>query len=185
MRLFIVTGGIATGKSFVLNYMKKLGCSILQSDIVAKEIMYESWFKEKMNAIGIDMKNLKSAIEKNSKILDYIEELVHFKVQIRRRKWILNNALPIAIEIPLLFEKNLLYELQEFNPVVISTICSKRLQMRRIQKRKQSNELMKLILARQTSNEERVARSQCIIYTCLSKYVVKKQINKIFKAYNE
>ena len=35
MRLFIVTGGIATGKSFVLNY-EKLGCSILQSDIVAK-----------------------------------------------------------------------------------------------------------------------------------------------------
>lgn len=180
MTLFVITGGIASGKSFVLNFMKSIGCKTLSSDELAKEIMSREDFP---------IKNPRQTIEEDFTVLDQIETIVHKEIQLIRENWLQDNIkhnYHLAIEIPLFFEKNLAQKLHAYNPIIISTVCGLQRQIQRVKKRPQkpSNELLNFILNRQTNDAERVARSHFIIYT-YSKSVAKKQIRKILKIFHE
>jgi dephospho-CoA kinase len=181
-KVIIVTGGIASGKSFIIEILRKLGYPIMQSDKVVKKIMQEHWFLNKMKKIlGIGDIDLKKEIEMDSKVLDIIEEITYPKIKLIRQKFIetshQNNVLP-AIEIPLFFEKNISETLLEYEVKVISAICGKELQIMRVKERNQpmSDKLLNIVLSRQIEDEERLARSTFIVYTFLNKSVVKKQL---------
>lgn len=187
-KLLIITGGIASGKSFILNYLRKIGCPVMKSDDVAKDIMLSKDFlSELQNKIGYDLTNdeLRNLIAKEPDILQAVEEIVHPKIKLIRDDWLAASPagpLPPAIEIPLFFEKNIYKTLTDYEVVTITTICGKKEQIKRCKKRKQlSDEMIETLMSKQLSDEERVARSRFIIYTYSSKYVVKKQLNKILK----
>jgi dephospho-CoA kinase len=190
-KVLIITGGIATGKSFILNYMKKIGYPVMKSDEVAKEIMSSSEFLSEMQkkvgaAEQLTNHDLRQAIEKEPNILQLVEEIVYPQIKVIRDKWIaevIAKGFTPVIEIPLFFEKKIAATLSEYELITITTICGKREQIKRCKRRRKklSNEMIEAILARQLSDEERVARSRFIIYTYLSKSVVKKQLNKILK----
>ena len=42
MHIFALTGGIASGKSTVSNYMKGLGCPVIDADLIARQGEYET-----------------------------------------------------------------------------------------------------------------------------------------------
>lgn len=41
MHIFALTGGIASGKSTVSNYMKGLGCPVIDADLIARQGEYD------------------------------------------------------------------------------------------------------------------------------------------------
>ena len=42
MYIFGLTGGIASGKSTVSNYLQELGCPVIDADVIAREGKYTS-----------------------------------------------------------------------------------------------------------------------------------------------
>jgi dephospho-CoA kinase len=187
-KVIIVTGGIASGKSYIIKLMSDLGYKTIKSDEIARDIMNEVGFKNQLGKIiGKNQFDLKEEIEKNEYLLDTIEEIIYPHIDKIRRKFIgechEKNLIPV-IEIPLFFEKNIEDKLKDYYLIVISTICGKATQVARVAIRNKniSEKLLNIIISRQISDTERVARSNFVIYTLSKKFVVKKQLNKILKA---
>lgn len=190
-KVIIITGGIASGKSYILKIFKNLGYPIMQSDEIARNIMSESWFIDEIhNIVGKKDFNLKDEIEIRPEILDIVENLIYPKIQPIREDFIESShrkfLIPV-IEIPLFFEKNIRNTLKQYQLEVISTVCGQATQIHRAKNRNNaiSNRLLSIIMSRQTIDKDRVARSKFIIYTSFSETVVKKQLTEILKVINE
>ena len=186
-KVIIVTGGIASGKSFILEVMDQRGYPTMKSDKVAKDIMAESFFIDEMKSIlGKESFNLKEEIEKDPRVLDIVEKLVYPEIEPIRRKFIEEvhgkNLVPV-IEIPLFFEKNIGDTLHGYQLKVIGLVCGIDIQVSRAKDREKplSDNLFNLIISRQLTDKERVARSNFVIYTNFEKSVVKKQLMEILK----
>jgi len=185
-KVIVITGGIASGKSYIINILKDLGYPTMQSDNIANNIMQESWFLDKMkNILGREHLDIKQIIEDDSKVLDIIEGIIHPEIANFRQRFIddahSNNLLPI-IEIPLFFERNISKTLLQYQLYTISTICGRKLQIKRAKGRHKSisDKMLDIIFARQIDDKKRLAMSDFIIYTSLDKSVVKKQLITIF-----
>jgi dephospho-CoA kinase len=186
--IIVITGGISSGKSFVLNYIKKLGYAVLYTDLIAKEVMQSDYFlttlQQYLNSKYID---IKQEIINNPSLLPFIESIVHPEVEnIRHKKIqnILSKTSEVFIEIPLFFEKNLQNTFMQYGKlIVVSTICGLNKQIIRAKKRDTNltDEMLQIILSRQFNDRQRVAGSNIIIYTCKSKYNVKKTVQKLLK----
>ena len=189
-KVIIITGGIASGKSFILDLLQALNYPIMKSDEVAKDIMAKDWFIDKIcNILCKKDFILKDEIELEPNILDIVENIIYPKIEIIREKFIQDthrHSLIPVIEIPLFFEKNIIGKLEKYNLEVISTVCGKELQISRAKKRNNffSDRLLSIVISRQITDKERVARSKFIIYTSLNKTVVKKQLIEILKVIN-
>jgi dephospho-CoA kinase len=186
--LIIVTGGIGSGKSFVLNYIKKFGYSVLQTDLIAKEVMQSDYFLAALQKhLNLDHIDIKKEVIKNPILLDFIESIVHpevVRIRAERIKDILSTNSAVFIEVPLFFEKNLQRTFEQYgNLIIASTICGLNRQIIRAKKRDKNltDEILQMILSKQCNDEERVAGSDIIIYTCRSKYSVKKAVQKFLK----
>jgi dephospho-CoA kinase len=160
----------------------------MQSDKVVKAIMQQHCFLKKIKKVfGREDIDLKKEIERDSKVLDIIENITYPKIKIIRHKFIetshRNNVVP-AIEIPLFFEKNISETLLEYEVKIISAICGKELQIIRAKERNQpiSDGLLNIVLSRQIEDKERLARSTFIVYTFSNKGVVKKQLMGILNS---
>ena len=190
-KVIIITGGIASGKSFILELMREFCYPIMKSDEVARDIMSKDSFNQEMRKILNKEKfSLKEAIEDNEDVLTIVENITYPKIAEIRNKFIeeshKNSLIPV-IEIPLFFEKNIVETLIQYDLEVISVVCGQKLQITRAKKRNNSlsEKLLSIIISRQVSDKDRVARSKFIIYTSLNKTVVKKQLIKILKVINE
>ena len=116
-----ITGGIASGKSTVCNYIRTLGYPVIDSDAIARELsqkgnsLYDailsSFGVEYLDAKGeIDRHKLGSYIFKNSKARQHLNAITHPKIveEIQKKiKKCKENI--IFLDIPLLFEAKLLY----------------------------------------------------------------------------
>ena len=144
-----ITGGIATGKTTVLEQFKFCGLETHSSDLMVKDIYNNdksalSKIKKILPQVIINKKiNIKelSKIAFNDKnILKKLEGLIHPKLASKREKILrsgnINYKKTIVFEIPLLYEKNLS---NEFDFIVI-TRCCKQLQKKRALKRRNMNE---------------------------------------------
>ncbi len=189
-KVIIITGGIASGKSFILELLKELHYPIIKSDEVARDIMsQDSFHKEMSKILNKEKFDLKNLIEENEDILTIVENITYPTIAEIRNKFIEKShkkSLIPVIEIPLFFEKNIVDTLIQYDLEVISVVCGKELQMTRAKKRNNSlsDKLLRIIISRQINDKDRVARSKFIIYTSLHKTVVKKQLIKILKVIN-
>jgi dephospho-CoA kinase len=187
--LVVITGGIGSGKSFVMKYLESLGYYTIYTDKIAHEVISS---KEFLTAASnhlkrnITIKDIKSEIENNNQFLDFIEGFVHPVVQRIRDEMIegaLKNNNVVFVEIPLFFEKKLRDSLLKYGKVfVVSTICGIEEQILRAKRRNVnlSDKMLNLIISRQTSDDVRVAGSDFIIYTYGENRVI-KDINKLNK----
>jgi dephospho-CoA kinase len=186
-KVIVITGGIASGKSYIMKLMSDFGYPTIKSDDIARDIMKQEDFLSSIRQIlGKESFELKEEIESNEKLLDIIETMIYPHIDKIRREFIEEchgkNLVP-AIEIPLFFEKSIRDNLSDYDLVVISAICGKEVQMTRaaIRNKNISSKLLNIIISRQISDEERVARSNFVIYTLSKKSVVKKQLNEILR----
>ncbi|MFP4457361.1 MAG: dephospho-CoA kinase [Clostridia bacterium] len=114
-----ITGGIATGKSTVANYLIEKGLPVIDCDKLAKKALEKDTaaYKSVINKFGsdiklddakIDRKKLGHIVFNNKKKRKILERIVHEQVlrdvQSKIREYISDKKPLVFIDIPLLFE---------------------------------------------------------------------------------
>ena len=114
-KIIALTGGIGSGKSTVLNYIKELGYPVLSSDAIVSDLYKTAKVKRMLKKafptavkgvifLKIDRKELSRIVfndgEKHALLTSMITPLVHSEIFSRAKK--LNGL--VFVEVPLLFE---------------------------------------------------------------------------------
>ena len=164
-----LTGGIACGKSSVSQIFKKLGVSIIDLDVIAREVVIPDTkgLGELVSNFGNTILNSDKSLNREAlrqQLFDnpdnqkLIEEILHPKILEKMQTDIqkLNTHL-VVIEVPLLVEQNLsaLFD----RAIVVD--CSEKNQLKRLLKRENMDEkLAKTMIAAQTSRKQRLALNE-------------------------
>lgn len=137
---FVLTGGIASGKSTVSNMLKNDGFNIIDLDKIAHDILSTStkeieklFGKQYIKNNKIDRKALGDLIFKDKKAKQLLEDFIHpiIAQRVELEASILDSfKKPYIIDIPLFFEKKT-YDIK--NSILI--YASKDIQIDRLQKR--------------------------------------------------
>lgn len=146
MKLFGLTGGIASGKSTVAAKLRDLGAAIVNADILAREVVepdQPAW-QEIVEQFGasvlqadrtLDRQKLRKIIFDDPGARKRIEVIIHPRVRALAEQKIAEHqaagAEIIVYEVPLLFEGNIHHWLR---PVVL-VACDPRIQIERLQQR--------------------------------------------------
>ncbi len=167
-----ITGGVGCGKSTAVEIFKELGFRTLDSDDLVKEIylndqevkdaLREHFGKEVLAEGGeVDRSFLAKRVFGNSEERLWLENLVHPRVKLLRDKYIAGAPGEWwAVEIPLLFEKNLESEcdiiicLSARNDLQLSRSARKGLDLGDVESR----------IASQLSLEQKEKRADYVIY---------------------
>jgi len=173
-----LTGGIATGKSFVANEFAAFGATIVSADVIAKQISedggaaYEMLLKEFseffIESVGADVpirpqlnrKLLQKHIFENSKAKTKLEKNLHplIKQEIQNQIFRIKSGL-IILEVPLLFESR-------FNSLcdkTAATVCDKDIQLNRLIARDSIDKKLAEKIINTQSDPQVIAKKACYI----------------------
>jgi len=170
-----ITGGIATGKSTVTNYLKEKNLPIIDCDILAREALEKGTaaYKAVINKFGSEIKQKDAQIDR-SKLANIVfndedkrkdlERVVHEhvlrNVQSQLRGYISNKEPLVFIDIPLLFEVKWQFLVDEIWVIH----CNEQKQLDRMTKRDNlSIEEAKARLSAQINIEEKKDMGDVII----------------------
>lgn len=191
-----LTGGIASGKSFVVQYLNKIKIPTHESDKIIKSFYMKPSKKfinflikiklhEGINNKKIDKKFIRNEIFNDDKKRTKLEKYLHREVKINRKKFIKKNKNKkiIFLDIPLLFEKKLYSECD----YVCSTIAPLKIRLNRaLNRRGMTKKMFNLIVKKQISDKTRREKSNYIINTsktradtCVQVYNIIYDIKKI------
>jgi len=132
-----LTGGIGCGKTTVCHLFEELGITIIDADIVAREIVQpdEIALLEIVSAFGpdilsenreIDRKKLRELVFDHPEKLQQLEKITHPRIISSMRSQVSQATSPYCILcIPLLFEKNLRAEVDRVLVVDLPTDVQK------------------------------------------------------------
>ena len=166
-----LTGGMGSGKTFVLSCFREFGWNVVECDAIARdflehdpdvarsirEIFGGSVFR---NEGSIDRKALAAVVFQNSEKLLILEDILHPLVQ---REWIevLNSHpdKPGIVEIPLLFEKNL----EKLFKVSVCVTVSGPTQIERLARRGFTEAEARARIARQMPLDKKELRADYVI----------------------
>lgn len=148
MKLFGLTGGIASGKSTVAAILQRLGAAVINADELSREVMkpgQDAW-KEIVETFGsdilqkdqsLDRKKLRKIVFHNPQARKKLEAIVHPRVRSlaeqRIRELASAGSSIIVYEVPLLFEGQIHVWLR---PVVL-VACDPETQKQRLRQRDQ------------------------------------------------
>ena len=146
MKLVGLTGGIASGKSTVAKLLRRLGASIVDADVLAREVVapgHEGW-NEIVATFGravlqpdqtLDRQMLRTIIFNNPHARKQLEAIIHPRVRALAEQRIREHAAAgvelIVYEVPLLFEG----KIHEWLRPVILVACDVNVQRQRLQQR--------------------------------------------------
>ena len=161
-----LTGGIACGKSSVSQIFKKLGVSIIDLDVIAREVVIPDTkgLGELVSNFGNTILNSDKSLNREAlrqQLFDnpdnqkLIEEILHPKILEKMQTDIkkLNTQL-VIVEVPLLVEQNL----SNLFDRAIVVDCSEQNQLKRLLKRENMDgKLAKSMISTQASREQRLA----------------------------
>jgi len=112
-----LTGGIGCGKSTVLGFFEKMGCSVIDSDKICHELYVKKefantlitrWGEIIVREESIDRKKIADIVFKDNRELEWLNNIVHPEVFKHALRTIENSKQGIILfDIPLLFELNL------------------------------------------------------------------------------
>lgn len=141
-----LTGGIGTGKTTVATYLRRLGFSVVDADLIAKKVIQKGTdgYDEVIKQFGrdiltqesdIDRKKMADLVFKNANQLNKLESIIHPRVRNEV------NSIKVYLEeqghelafydVPLLYEKNMQ---NDFDGVLLVT-TNEDLRIKRIQER--------------------------------------------------
>ena len=184
-----LTGGIASGKSFVLKYLIKHKIPTHDSDSSVDDFykkpsykflkyLIKEGFEEAIKNKKIEKKIIRDLIFNNKSKKNKLEKYLHNEVKIERTKFIKNHKSKkiVCLDIPLLFEKKLQSECN----CICSTIAPTKIREKRALLRKNMNKKMfNLILQNQVSDKLRKEQSDYLIDTSGSKNKTCLQVDNI------
>ena len=184
-----LTGGIASGKSFVIKYLNELKIKTHESDLVVEKIYKKPTinFLKKIQDFGLEKAINKKKISKevvreiifnNKNIKEKLEKYIHSIVKKKREVFLKkNNSQRIVfLEIPLLFEKGLENECNYICPAISSIQIREK---RALKRPKMTKKIFKLIIKNQTTDLIRKKKSDFLINTSGDKNNTCLQIQSI------
>ncbi len=193
-----LTGGIASGKSTVSDYLNEKAFLIYDADEIAKKIFEkEEITKEIILNFGesilesgsknkIDRKKLKEIVFKNKDKLRVLNSIIHPKVydyfrEIRNKGGNFKSRSKdshIVFDVPLLFESGI----DKLCDKIILIVADSDTQIERIKMRDNiSEELAKKIISSQLSNDEKIKKSDYIIKNNGSLEQLLKKVDKFIE----
>lgn len=173
---FGLTGGIATGKSTVAGMLKELGCRIVDTDLIARDIVQpgQPAFLEIVEKFGevvldkngiLDRELLRKIIIDNPKKRELLNSITHPKIGLEVLRQVdkhrLNGSrMPIIVDVPLLFEAGW----HSLFPAIILVYVPVEAQIRRLMARDRlTREEAQRTLTFQMNIEEKKNRAHYII----------------------
>jgi len=164
-----LTGGIACGKSSVIQVFKKNAIAIIDLDVIAREVVEPNTqaLSELVAHFGngilnddqsLDREALRQQLFDNSENQKIIEEILHPKILEKMQMDIEKLNVPlVVVEVPLLVEQNL----SNLFDRAIVVDCDEQNQLKRLLNRKNMDEkLAKTMISAQASRKQRLALSK-------------------------
>jgi dephospho-CoA kinase len=188
-----LTGGIATGKSHVLDQFRRRGVSCLDADALAHGVMVpgteaaqaiaERFGPDILDADGaVDRNKLGSIVFADESARRDLEAIVHPAVyraiHAALRAFALVGGSPLAVvDVPLLYETG---HQSEFDRVIV-TACPVDVQLRRLVDRGLSEADARLRLAAQLPTGDKASRADFVIKTDGSYEETERQVEQIWR----
>ena len=184
-----LTGGMASGKTFISNYLKTLKIPIHESDLVV-ELLYKeknksfvkflnrSGFGEAITNKKINKTIIRNEIFKNKTKKHILEKYIHKEVSKSRNLFIKKNKKNniIFLDIPLLFEKNLI----NICDYICTAIAPKTIRRKRaLQRKNMTNKIFNQVIKNQTTDKERKKKSHYLVKTNGKKQKTYLQVDNI------
>ena len=164
-----LTGGIACGKSSVIQIFKKNAIAIIDLDVIAREVVEPNTqaLSELVAHFGNGILNddqtlnreaLRQVLFENNANQKIIEEILHPKILEKMQMDIEKLNVPlVVVEVPLLVEQNL----SNLFDRAIVVDCDEQNQLKRLLKRENIDEkLAKTMISAQASRKQRLALSK-------------------------
>lgn len=192
-----ITGGIATGKTTVLQMFSELGVETASADQIAREVLSrgEPAILEAIREFGsdivgpdgeIDRKKLGDRIFTNPELREKLNRIMHPRIIARieqivsefRGKWGEETDAVMAIEIPLLFECGL----ENMVDKVVVVAAEQDTVLNRLMSRDRlSMEAAKERVLAQTPLSEKIARADQVIWTDQDILNIKERVSRVFR----
>ncbi len=171
-----LTGGIGCGKSAVAALLEDAGFKIVDSDLIAREVVQpgEEGYEKVIDAFGNDILNSDRTIHRGrlGQIVfsdptrrDQLNSLLHPIIRKRWQArqhdhWEIFPGVPVVVVIPLLFEAGLEFEFDS----IACVACSKRIQGERLSARGLSREQVDQRITAQWPVERKMERAGLVIW---------------------
>ena len=193
MKIVGLTGGIASGKTTIINFLKKKKFIVHESDKVVKKLysspnkkflsyLKKNNFSTAINKKKINKKIVREEIFNNTQKRKKIESFIHNEVKKSRTSFLKTNkarkAQIVILDIPLLFEA----KLTKMCDYIILLHAPKKLRINRALKRRGMNKkILFKILKHQLNDTYKKDRSNFIIDTSKTKNYCFNKILKILE----
>ena len=187
-----ITGGIASGKSFISKYLKELKIPTHESDKIVGNLyknpkkdflifLKKNGFNNAVTGKQVVKKIISNEIFSNKHKKENLENFIHNKVKKNRDLFIKKNKKEeiVFLDIPLLFE-NKLEKICDFVCCAISPL--KKRKARAINRVGMNKKLLRQILKSQTKDTIRKKKSDFIINTSGSKLNTYLQVDNIINS---
>jgi len=198
MTVVALTGGVASGKSTVLEMFMRLGAFGIDCDVLSREALRpctSAWWSV-VKAFGkdilrkdleIDRPKLREIVFSDEEKRRTLERIVHPEVW-RMLKERLNaiktlteatekRGVLVVVDVPLLFELGMQSEFER----VIVVYASEAVRLRRLLQRGFSREIAMKIMRAQMPLEEKAKQADFVIYNEDSMEETEKEVRKIFE----
>jgi len=189
-----LTGGIASGKSLVSNFFRELKISIIDTDIISREILHsnKSILRKIRNSFGnhifseqgeLKRKKLRKIIFENREKRLLLESIMHPEIRKETLKRIqMEESVYHIIVIPLLYNSPMKNDVDR----IIVVDCTVAIQLQRLLKRdSETISQAKHIISSQASRQDLLKIADDLIQNNQSKQETKSQVIKLHQKYLE
>lgn len=189
-----LTGGIASGKSTVSNFFKKLGVEIVDADIVAREISERKATIDKIcNIFGRDIldengrivrEKLRERVFQDKRLVQKLNSIIHPQVieYFKERKDENREDELLIFDVPLLYEAKMDTLCDK---VIVVGVDRKKQIERVIQRDGSSEEVARNIIANQMSLDDKIKRADIVIMNDGTLEELKGKVLKVYKELRE
>ncbi|MBZ4681513.1 dephospho-CoA kinase [Thermodesulfobacterium sp.] len=185
MKKIAITGGVATGKTSLLNLLRELSCPVFSCDEVVKKLYEQPEIREKIYQLfgTLDKKKILEKIISDEKAKKSLEEVLHPAVKAELKRFFetcrQKGEKVVFVEVPLLFECGW----EEMFDEVWVVVCSSKTQQERIKTRSTFPELVLKLASLQFPLEEKAKRAHRLFSSEKPLEVLKEEIKTILKEF--
>lgn len=187
-----ITGGIGAGKSETSDHLRRLGIPVLDTDVVARELVSpgQPALVEITTAFGsgvldsqgqLDRAELARRVFDDSEARQRLEAILHPRIHEVWTTWIREKAREGhglgAVVIPLLYEKGYGPHFQ----VILALGCTPKTQRQRLHQRQWSDRVIDQRLAAQWTMAEKLQRADYCLWSEGQREVLHQQIEAVLK----
>ena len=187
-----LTGGIASGKSTVANYFADLGVPIIDTDVIAREVVapgapaldeIREIFGDDVFQLGgtLDRKAMRKIVFSDDVKRQQIEDILHPRIRDAVYQQVTATSGPyLIIVVPLLFGSTM----TDFMDRVLVVDCSEEVQLDRLLARDTENEEQaRRMIASQASREQRLSIADDVVQNDGDKEDTRQRVNALHNEY--